>query len=234
MHHAGVARYVGQHGGFEEIALIADAIAAGANRRQVAARLAARKVPSASRIAASSTWPDRRSGTGREHTAMIAAVRCLLLAFACLLAACPSAGGTYVQNGRQEGDVDRGETNGRRFDFVSNKPDLDEWVVRVTGSSMWVSFAQEESTDKLGSINLTDKETRKLWKLIDALDIASRKGGKKDEDEGYVSIRLKEPGEDGERHHIYISRASEDRDLLALARYLQDLTEKYKRERPNF
>lgn len=168
---------------------------------------------------------------------MIALVRCLLLAFACLLAACPSAGGSYVQGGRQEGDVDRGETNGRRFDFVSNKPDLDEWVIRVTGSSMWVSFAQEESSDKLGSINLTDKETRKLWKLIDALDIPHRKKGKKDEDEGYVSLQLKEPGGDdggGEVHRVYISRTTKDEDLIALATYLQDLTEKYKKERPSF
>ncbi len=169
---------------------------------------------------------------------MIAAVRCFLLAFACLLAACPSAGGTYIQNGRQEGQVDRGETNGRRFDFVSNKPDLDEWVVRVTGSSMWVSFAQEESTDKLGSINLTDKETRKLWKLIDAMDIPHHKKGKKDEDEGFVALQLKEPGREdgGEVHRIYISRATanKDEDLKALAVYLQDLTEKYKKKQPSF
>jgi hypothetical protein len=151
------------------------------------------------------------------------------------LAGCFKAGGEYVQGERRGGDVDRGETNGRRFDFVSNKPEQDEWQIRITGSAMWVSYAHDESADKLGSFNLTDKEAHKLWKLIDALDIPNRKVGKKDEDEGYVSIRLKEPGgEDGERHHIYISRASEDRDLLALARYLQDLTEKYKRERPNF
>jgi hypothetical protein len=168
-------------------------------------------------------------------------VRCLALAFLCALGlgtACGGAtGGTYVQSGRQGGDVDRGETNGRRFDFVSNKPDLDEWVIRVTGSSMWVSFAQEESTDKLGAFNLTQKETAKLWRLIDVLDIPSRKKGKKDEDEGYVSLQLKEPGGDaasGEIYRIYISRASSDQDLITLATYLQDLTEKYKKERPNF
>jgi len=164
-------------------------------------------------------------------------VRCLVLAFACLLAACPRAGGTYVQGERQAGEVDRGETNGRRFDFVSNKPEQDDWQIRVTGSSMWISYGRDDTTDKLGSINLTDKETRKLWKLIDALDIPNRKPGKRDEDEGYVSLQLKEPGgEDGtgELHHIYISRATNDEDLLALATYLQDLTQKYKKERPSF
>lgn len=167
---------------------------------------------------------------------MLATVRrsLLLLVFA-LLAACPTAGGEYVQGERRGGEVDRGETNGRRFDFVSNKPEQDDWQIRITGSSMWVSYAREEAADKLGSINLTEKETRKLWKLIDALDIPSRKKGKRDEDEGFVSLQLKEPGDDGgERHHIYISRATEDPDLLALARYLQDLTEKYKQERPGF
>jgi hypothetical protein len=168
---------------------------------------------------------------------MLETVRCLLLAFACLLAACPKAGGNYVQGDRQGGGVDRGETNGRRFDFVSNlpKPKQDEWQIRITGSAMWVSYARDESADKLGSINLTDKETRKLWRLIDAIDIPGRKRGKKDEDEGYVSLQLKEPGDDGgELHHIYISRAAGDDDLINLAKYLQDLTEKYKKKRPRF
>lgn len=146
-------------------------------------------------------------------------------------------GGEYVPSGRKGGDVDRGETNGRRFDFVSNKPEQDEWQIRITGSSMWVSYAKDDTADKLGSINLTDKETRKLWELIDALDIPNRKQGKKDEDEGYVSLQLKEPGDDDEPgpvHKKYISRATDDDDLIALAKYLQDLTEKYKKERPNF
>lgn len=171
---------------------------------------------------------------------MLALVRCLAVLFMGLVVvatgACGAAGGSYVQHERRGGDVDHGETNGRRFDFVSNKPEQDEWQIRVTGSSMWVSYAREESADKLGSINLTEKETHKLWKLIDDIDIPGRKKGKKDEDEGYVSLQLKEPGgEDGsEIHHIYISRATDDDALLALARYLQDLTEKYKKERPNF
>jgi hypothetical protein len=165
---------------------------------------------------------------------MIDAMRCLLLALACLFAAC-AAGGNYVQGDRQVGNTDRGETNGRRFDFVSNKPELDDWQIRVTGSSMWVSYGRDATSEKLGSINLTDKEARKLWKLIDALDIPDRKPGRKDEDDGYVSLQLKEPGDDGgERYLVYVSRASKDKDLLALATYLQDLTEKYKKERPSF
>jgi hypothetical protein len=164
---------------------------------------------------------------------MIGPVRCLFLVFACLLAACPKAGGNYVQGDRHGGDVDRGETNGRRFDFVSNMPKQDDWQIRITGSSMWVSYARDESADKLGSFNLTDKETRKLWKLIDTLDLPSRKKGKKDEDEGYVSLQLKDPDSE-ELFHVYISRANKDEDLRALASYLQDLTEKYKKQRPRF
>lgn len=149
--------------------------------------------------------------------------------------ACAATGGSYEQGGRRGGMVDRGETNGRRFDFVSNKPDQDDWQIRVTGNSMWVSYARDQKSDKLGTIHLTDQETDKLWELIDALDIPGRKRGKQDEDEGYVSLQLKEPGDD-ERppYQIYISRASKNPELIALARYLQDLTEKYKKERPNF
>lgn len=152
-----------------------------------------------------------------------------------ILTAC-HAGGEYVQASRQA-TADRGETNGRRFDFVSFKPEEDDWQIRITGSSMWVSYAKNEESDKLGSINLTEKETSKVWNLIDALDIPNRKKGKKDEDEGYVSLQLKEPsgeGTDGETHTVYISRATDDEDLINLAKYLQDLTEKYKKERPNF
>lgn len=164
-------------------------------------------------------------------------MRCLVLAAIVSLASACHPGGEYVASGRKGGNVDRGETNGRRFDFVSNKPEQDEWQIRITGSSMWVSYAKDESADKLGSINLTEKETHKVWDLIDALDLPNRKLGKKDEDEGYVSLQLKEPGDDSEPgplHHVYISRASDDDDLIALAKYLQDLTEKYKKERPNF
>ena len=177
---------------------------------------------------------------------MLGAVRCLLLAFTSIALAitsigCPGGvGGEYVPKGRKGGgDVDRGETNGRRFDFISNMPDKnDDWQIRITGSSMWVSYAVETTTDKLGSFNLDAKETKKVWDLVDALDLPHRKKGKKDEDEGYVAIQLKEPGgeDGGETKQIYISRATanKDGDLKALAVYLQDLTEKYKKERPSF
>jgi len=118
---------------------------------------------------------------------------------------------------------------------VANKPDDDDWQVRVTGSSMWISYASADKTDKLGSINLTEKENHKLWRLIDNIDIPNRKPGKKDEDNGYVSLQLKEPGDDdASRYRVYVSRETNDDDVLALARYLQDLTEKYKKERPGF
>ena len=75
-----------------------------------------------------------------------------------------------------------------------------------------------------------------MWKLIDKLEIPERKKGKKDEDEGYVQLRLREPG--GEEGHdifqIYVSRATEDDDVLELAEYLRELVAKYHKEEPNF
>jgi hypothetical protein len=163
-------------------------------------------------------------------------VRAYVLAFATAVAAC-HPGGEYAGSARQHGvEVDRGETNGRMFDFVSNKPDGDDWQIRIRGSGMWVSYAREDSSDPLGSINLSDKETRKVWKLIDELDISGRKKGKKDEDEGYVTLRLREPGahEEFDISTVYVSRATEDEDVISLASYLQDLVKKYKKEKPNF
>jgi hypothetical protein len=158
---------------------------------------------------------------------------CFLLA----LCAC-SASGQYATTDRQGGMVDRGDTNGRTFDFVSNKPEGDDWTIRIRGSSMWISYANEETIDDLGTVNLTDKEARKVWDLIDTLDIESRKVGKKDEDEGYVQLRIVDPDggdDDGPlRRTIFISRTTEDDDVLALATYLQALIAKYKQESPNF
>lgn len=150
------------------------------------------------------------------------------------LAAC-NPGGEYVQRGREGGTVDRGETNGRMLDFVSNKPEGDDWQIRIRGSSMWVSYANADKTDPLGTQNLTDTETDKIWEIIDKLDIPSRKKGKKDEDNGYVELRLREPGE--EQHDIYtvyVSRETEDDDVLALAEYLRKLVSKHFKEKPNF
>jgi hypothetical protein len=150
------------------------------------------------------------------------------------------AGGTYEKRGRKGGDVDRGEVNGRTFDWVSNKPDGDDWTIRVRGSAFWVSYAREESTDKLGSFNLDDKETEKLWDLIDALDLKNRKKGKKDEDEGYVEMMLRNPTGDDEKsieHEIitvYSPRDTDDEDVIKLANYLIDLIGKYKGEKPHF
>jgi hypothetical protein len=45
---------------------------------------------------------------------------------------------------------------------------------------------------ELGTKSLTKKETSKVWELVDAVDIAGRKKGHEDEDEGWVSLRLRE------------------------------------------
>ena len=155
-----------------------------------------------------------------------------------LLVGC-KAGGTYAKSGRSDsGEVDRGETNGRQFDFVSNKPEGDDWQIRIRGTSMWCSYAHEDSEDQLGTTNLTAKESAKVWKLVDQLDLSERKKGKKDEDEGYVELRLREPGgedqSDTDIFTVYVSRATEDDDVLALATYLRELVGKHFKEKPNF
>ncbi len=146
------------------------------------------------------------------------------------------AGGSYQNADRQAGDVNRGETNGRMFDFVSNKPEGDDWQLRIRDSSMWASYANGEDNKDYGTVNLDGRETRKVWELIDLLELPDRKKGKKDEDEGYVMMRLREPGGD-EGHDlitVFVSRATENEDVLALGAYLQKLVKKYHKAEADF
>ncbi len=163
------------------------------------------------------------------------AVRVIALCLALVASAC-STGGQYVQ-GERGGGGDRGETNGRMFDFVSNMPEGDDWQIRVRDSSLWAAYGDGEKVKELGTANLTQKETDKLWELVDAVEIPDRKKGKKDEDEGYVQLRLREPGD--EQHEIfliYVSRAdaADDEEVLSLAEYLQKLIEKHFKKKPEF
>ena len=161
--------------------------------------------------------------------------RTALLAICLLATGCPKAGGAYEQ-GNYGGSVDRGETQGRMFDFVSNKPDGDDWQIRVRGDSIWASYSNEDESDELPTKLLSKKETNKVWELIDKIEIPDRKKGRKDEDEGYVYLRLREPSaEEGyDIFETYISRATEDEDVIELAEYLRDLITKYHKEKPNF
>jgi len=163
------------------------------------------------------------------------ALAVLAAATAAALGAC-NTGGSYAPTARAEGTVDRGETNGRMFDFVSNKPDGDDWQIRIRDSSMWAAYASGTDETQLGTVSLDAKETRKVWKLIDELDIGGRKKGKKDEDEGYVQLRLREPGGD-EGHDlisIFVSRSTEDEAILDLGAYLQKLVTKYHKKEADF
>ncbi len=152
-----------------------------------------------------------------------------------------SSGGNYVKGGRNAGRVDRGETNGRMFDFVSNMPDGDDWQIRVRDTSLWAAYGDGEAIKDLGTANLSNKDSDKIWELIDAVDIAGRDKGEPDEDEGFVEIRLREPPDDEDQteHNIfkiYVSRADagDDEDVLALAGELQKLVQKYFKKKPEF
>jgi hypothetical protein len=153
-----------------------------------------------------------------------------------LIAGC-STGGSYVKGGREEGVVDRGETNGRMFDFVSNMPEGDDWQIRIRNDSLWAAYGDRDDVKELGTKELTKKETSKIWDLVDAIDIPDHKKGRPDEDEGWVQLRLREPGD--EQHEIftiYVSRADaeDDEEVFALAVYLQDLVEKHFKKKPEF
>jgi hypothetical protein len=145
------------------------------------------------------------------------------------------AGGQYA-GGSSGGGADRGETNGRMFDFVSYKPEGDDWQIRIREDSIWASYADGEDSTDFGAKSMSSKETEKVWQLIDDLALDERKKGRKDEDAGYVLLRLREPG--GETEHelvtVYVSRATEDQSVLDLGEYLGELVKKYYKKEPEF
>ena len=158
------------------------------------------------------------------------AISLLLAVFAC------KAGGNYASSDRQPGNADRGETNGRMFDFVSNKPEDDDWQIRIRDDSIWVGYGNEDTSEDLGNRALAKKDAQKLWDKIDALDLGERRKGKKDLDFGYLQLRLREPGGD-EGHEfitVYVSRETTDDEVIELAEYLRTLVGKYYKEKPNF
>jgi hypothetical protein len=158
----------------------------------------------------------------------------LVLAIAAGAAACK---GTYATgSGMTSHTNERGETNGRSFDFVSTKPDGSEWTIRVRGSAMWVGYAKGKKTDELGSFGLSDDEYDKLWGLVDGVDIPSRKPGKVDPEHGTVSLHLRAVTHKGghDLETVFVSRDTDDEDVLALADYLATLVENHKNERPGF
>jgi hypothetical protein len=145
-------------------------------------------------------------------------------------------GGSYEQSTMSGGDADRGEVNGRMFDLISNKPDGDDWQIRIRDSSMWVAYASGTSEKQLGTVNLDRKETGKLWKMIDDLDLGGRDKGERDDDAGYLQLRIREPGGD-EGHElisIYVTRNTDDEAIVELASYLQKLILKYHKKQADF
>lgn len=164
-------------------------------------------------------------------------VRVLAVSVLFAVAAC-HAGGSYGPSTGFGDDLDRGETNGRQFDFVTNKPDGDDWQIRIRGSSLWAAYSKDDKSDQLGTANLSSKERKKVWDLIDALGLDDREEGKQDHDEGFVTLRLREPGlgvdDPAEIHTVYVSRDDPGDDVTDLAVYLQDLVQKYFKEKPNF
>ena len=158
-----------------------------------------------------------------------------LAALALAAGAC-KAGGTY-ESGARSGGADRGETNGRMFDLISNKPDGDDWQVRIRDSSMWVAYASGSDQKELGTVNLTGKETNKIWSIIDEIDLGGRDKGEPDEDAGYLQLRLREPGGEEDQHElimVYVTRDTDEESIVELGTYLQGLIRKYHKQEVEF
>lgn len=132
-------------------------------------------------------------------------------------------------------DDRRGEVNGRSFELVSTRVDGDEWSFRARGNSLWVGFVKGGTIGELGDLELGGQETARLWDLIDQVDVGGRKRGKPDRKRGTVTLRLREPNDDGghELTTALVSRKTDDDDVLALADYLIELVKLHAKMEPS-
>jgi hypothetical protein len=155
---------------------------------------------------------------------------------AALLLAAPAAacsGGQYSTSTQRYGGSDRGETNGRMFDYVSMSADGDQWEVRIRGNSLWIAYSLPDKAESFKPVSLAAPEIEKVWKLVDVLDLPSRRRGRIDEINGTVLLRLREPGdEEHDIYSVYFSREAKNEKVGKLAKYLGVLVKKYYDEKP--
>jgi hypothetical protein len=72
--------------------------------------------------------------------------------------------------------------------------------------------------------------------MIDEIDLGGRDKGERDDDAGYLQLRLREPGGD-EGHDlisVYVTRNTEDQAIIELGEYLQKLILKYHKKEAEF
>lgn len=142
-------------------------------------------------------------------------------------------GGQYSTSTQRFGGAERGEANGRMFDYVSMSADGDQWEIRIRGNSMWLAYSLEDKAESFKPVVLSKAEETKVWKLVDVIDLPSRRRGRIDESNGTVLLRLREPGdEEHDIYSVYFSREAENEKVLSLAKYLSTLAKKYYNEKP--
>jgi hypothetical protein len=153
---------------------------------------------------------------------------------AALVASVPGCGGgQYSTSTQRYGGSERGEVNGRMFDYVSMSADGDQWEIRVRGNSMWLAYSLEDKAESFKPVVLAPAESAKIWKLVDVIDLPSRRRGRIDETNGTVLLRLREPGdEEHDIYSVYFSREAENEKVQNLAKYLSSLVKKYYKEKP--
>ena len=155
-----------------------------------------------------------------------------VLVLALILAACGPSVGPRPEDRR-------GDTNGRMFDFVSGKPDGEEWTIHCRGDSMWVAFSTATQSKDYGEATLTATESKTLWRLIDAVEVDPEEEVDSTHEDGTVLLRLRVPpdGDDDGDHEVVgvtLSRATENDSVIDLASYLIDLIKAHHGVEPAF
>lgn len=144
----------------------------------------------------------------------------LLFVFSLVPALGGCAGMEASNAGAADGDR-RGDVNGWVFRLLSEDED-GEWNVRLRGDAMWVGRVRGRSEREVGNFRLTERQSSKLWDLIDAINIPERTSKDLDGQPAlFVRLRQREEG----NWSAYISREQidEDEDVNNLLTYIERL-----------
>lgn len=139
-------------------------------------------------------------------------------------AACASIGPKTTVQDRQ------GEVGGRVFEFATRGSEHVEehgqWMVRLRGDALWIAYHKKGRTKEYGTFKLADKETRRLWKLVDAARLSGRRSAPGAAGAKYVFVYMR-AGKLPTTVELDMRAALRDDALASLVRYVGRLIERY-------
>lgn len=135
------------------------------------------------------------------------------------------------------GDDRRGDVNGRLFEFSTggseHTGEYGAWLVRVRGNAIWIARVRDGATKEFGPMALDAADERKLWKLIDEVDVLGRSSKKvRSKRTPVYQFTLMRPKVTAYTVVLPMGPALKDEEVASLVAFIGSLVRRYTDERP--